>query len=81
MSNPITIVIPAYNRAHTLSRTLASIEKQNVAPAKVVLVDNASSDSTLSLIRDWAAKPHPFEVTVVAEQKRGACAARNRGVF
>ena len=80
MSNPITIVIPAYNRAHTLSRTLASIEKQNVAPAKVVLVDNASSDSTLSLIRDWAAKPHPFEVTVVAEQKRGACAARNRGL-
>lgn len=80
MSNPITIVIPAYNRAHTLSRTLASIEKQNVAPAKVVLVDNSSSDSTLSLMRDWAAKPHPFEVTVVAEQKRGACAARNRGL-
>lgn len=80
MGCPITIVIPAYNRAHTLPRTLASIEMQSVAPAKVVLVDNASSDSTLSLIRDWAAKPHPFEVTVVAEQKRGACAARNRGL-
>lgn len=80
MGCPITIVIPAYNRAHTLPRTLASIEMQSVAPAKVVLVDNSSSDSTLSLMLDWAAKPHPFEVTVVAEQKRGACAARNRGL-
>lgn len=80
MSNPITIVIPAYNRAHTLSRTLASIEKQNVAPARVVLVDNASSDSTLSLMRDWAAKSHTFDVVVMTEQKRGACAARNRGL-
>lgn len=80
MDSPITIVIPAYNRAHTLPRTLASIERQSVAPAKVVLVDNSSSDTTLSLMRDWAAIEHPFEVVVVSEPKRGACAARNRGL-
>lgn len=80
MSSPITIVIPAYNRAHTLPRTLASVESQVVPPSKVVLVDNSSSDTTLAVMSDWAAKTHPFEVMVVSEPKRGACAARNRGL-
>lgn len=80
MNNPITIVIPAYNRAATLPRTLLSIERQTLAPARVVLVDNASTDSTLDLMKEWASAQRELDVVVLSESRRGACAARNRGL-
>lgn len=74
----LTIVIPVYNRADTVGRTLASIDAQTMRPAAVVLVDNASADASLSILHTWAAgKPY---VTVVSEPTPGACAARNRGL-
>lgn len=80
MNNPITIVIPAYNRAHTLPRTLLSVERQTAAPARVVLVDNSSTDSTLAFMQEWAARQQCFDVIVLSEHRRGACAARNCGL-
>lgn len=80
MSSQITIVIPAYNRAHTLPRTLDSIARQTVMPDKVVLVDNASTDSTLSVMNAWAAERKVPQVTVCAEPEKGAARARNRGL-
>lgn len=77
-SSPLTIVIPVYNRAHTIGRTLRSIESQTVRPARVILIDNNSSDTTLSLLHDWASVHH--DVTVLTEPRPGACAARNRGL-
>lgn len=79
MTAPITVVIPAYNRAHTLPRTLASLAAQTVMPAAVVLVDNASTDNTLAVMHQWAATA-PVPCTVVTETQRGACAARNCGL-
>lgn len=76
--NPITIVIPVYNRAHTLRRTLDSVAAQRVKPAAVVLVDNNSTDNSLEIMRDWAAKHR--NVVVVSEAKPGASNARNRGL-
>lgn len=78
MASPLSIVIPVYNRAHTLPRTLASIDSQTVAPGRVIIVDNGSTDTSLDIARNWAAgKDH---VTVLTEAKSGACAARNRGL-
>ena len=76
--NPITIVIPVYNREATLARTLGSIDAQTVAPAAIVLVDNGSADASLSILQQWAStRPG---VTVAVEPRPGACAARNRGL-
>lgn len=78
MSSLITIVIPVYNREVTLLRTLRSIESQSVAPAEVILVDNGSTDGSPELMRQWmAGRPN---VRLLHEKKRGACAARNRGL-
>lgn len=74
----ITIVIPVYNREKELPATLASIDSQTVAPERVILVDNGSTDSSLSIITEWAAsRPN---VTVLSEPLGGVCAARNRGL-
>lgn len=80
MKSPITIVIPAYNRESTLPRTLDSVAAQTVRAARVVLVDNNSTDLTLSCMRGWAEEHPELDVRVVTEAKPGACAARNRGL-
>lgn len=78
----ITVVIPAWNRQSTLRRTLDSVEAQTLRPLRVVLVDNASRDSTRAIMEEWAARVSApdMEVEVVDEPRRGASDARNRGL-
>lgn len=79
--NTISIVIPVYNRAHIVERTLQSVLAQQYRPLQVVLVDNDSNDNSLDVLENWAAtnSTPDFEVCVVTEAHRTAGAARNRG--
>lgn len=61
-----------------MRRTLDSVARQTVAPAHIVIVDNNSTDTSLSTVRDWASGRH--NVTVLSESTPGACAARNCGL-
>lgn len=79
----LSIVIPVYNRANIVCRTLDSIaSQQRIEECKIIIVDNASSDDTYAVLQQWtdshaAAR---LDVDVVSEIKPGACAARNYGL-
>lgn len=77
----ISIIIPVYNRAHIVERTLASVHRQSYRPLQVVLVDNDSSDNSLAVLERFAAanSASGFDVRVVSEPVHTAGAARNRG--
>lgn len=73
----ITVVLPVYNRAAIVGRTLRSLEQQSEQPERIILVDNNSTDGTVEVLRAWAAdKPH---VEVLEELRPGAAEARNCG--
>ena len=78
----LTIVIPVYNRATIVERTLASVAAQTLRPLSVVLVDNNSTDNTLAVLQRWAeANSAPdFAVEVITEPRPGAANARNAGL-
>ena len=78
----LTIVIPVYNRATIVERTLASVAAQTLRPLAVVLVDKNSTDDTLAVLRRWAeANSAPdFAVEVISEPRPGAANARNAGL-
>ena len=80
MTDGLTIVIPARNRAALLPRTLSSVAAQMLRPLNVVLVDNGSTDETLQVMRSWSREPHGINVSVVTESTPGAAEARNRGL-
>ncbi len=75
----VTVVIPTYNRRAILRKTLLALMSQTFAPElfEVVVVDDGSSDDTVSMLRQFKA---PFALRVVAADHAGANAARNLGI-
>lgn len=82
-SSLITIVIPVYNRATIVERTLNSVHAQNCRPINLIIVDNNSYDDSLRIINEWADshRSDDFSVTVISETNlQSAAAARNKGL-
>lgn len=79
---PITIVIPVYNRAGIVKRTLDSVARQTFRPLGVILVDNGSDDDTLQVLESWKRenKDEDLFLEIQSETRHGACAARNTGL-
>lgn len=74
MTVQASVVIPAYNAEATLALTLAALRGQIGAPPfEIIVVDNASSDTTGQIARDAGA-------IVLHESTRGPAAARNTGI-
>lgn len=78
----ISIVIPVRNRPQLLMRCLDSVKAQSWRPLNVIVVDNGSTDNTMSEAELWAAgnSAEDFRVAVMEESAPGATAARNRGL-
>lgn len=78
----LAIVIPVYNRAEIVKRTLASLAAQTLRPLHVILVDNASTDLTYNVLQDWknSIQTDDFIVDILQCPAPGAAAARNTGL-
>lgn len=76
----IALVIPYYNRRALLERTLESIALAKEQPTQILLVDNASTDGSASVCRQWAQEHPLLKVELLEESMPGASAARNRGL-
>jgi dolichyl-phosphate beta-glucosyltransferase len=78
----LSIVIPAHNEELRLPRSLrqvfAFLEKQSYS-AEVIIVENASSDRTLELAREFAL--HQPNLIVLHEDRAGKGNAVRRGVL
>ncbi|RYZ97885.1 MAG: glycosyltransferase family 2 protein, partial [Sphingobacteriaceae bacterium] len=75
----ISVVIPCYNCADFISKAIESVFKQEWADYEIILVDNNSTDDTLSIIQDYGIR-YPDTITVLSETKKGAPATRNKGL-
>ncbi len=52
-SVPVLCVVISYNSARSLPGLLRSLSRQTVAPLRVVVVDNASSDHSAEIARSY----------------------------
>lgn len=57
----IGVVIVTFNRLEKLIKTLKAYEDQTLAPAYIVVVNNASSDGTAAYLEKWAGKKERFK--------------------
>ena len=71
-----SVVIPTYNRAHSVGDAIASVLRQTLADLECIVVDDGSTDSTPALL---ASITDP-RLRVILGRHAGVAAARNLGV-
>lgn len=77
--NPlVSIVISCYNRKDFIAETLNSCLCQTFRDFEIVIVDDGSTDNSLSIIKPYIMLPN---VTVIRQQNGGPGSARNRGIL
>jgi teichuronic acid biosynthesis glycosyltransferase TuaG len=76
---PVTVVVPCYNAAATLHRTMASILEQTVRPVSLILVDDASTDNTGEVLREIELRHPELVQRVTLAVNKGPSFARNVG--
>jgi glycosyltransferase involved in cell wall biosynthesis len=73
----ISVVIPCFNSAATIERALRSIESQTTKPHEVLVVDDASSDNTVSIIEQYT-RTSLLNIRVIKQSVNGGpSVARN----
>ncbi len=73
----VSIIIPSFNQGRFIRRTLESIFEQDYRPLEVVVVDGASTDETVSVLKAFSHHP---ELKWVSEPDRGVVDAVNKGL-
>lgn len=74
-----SIIIPAYNAERYLGECLSSVSLQSFDNYEVILIDDGSTDSTLSLVEDFALRAN--NATVLTGENQGLLLARRRGLL
>lgn len=74
----VSIVVPVFNAAHVLPRTLPGLLAQD-HPAEILFIDDASTDASPELLREAAAGREDVRV-ITHPRNRGRAAARNTGL-
>ncbi len=74
----LSIIIPAYNRKHSLPRALSLLTADfcTQVDAEIIIVDDASTDGTESFIK----QSYPYVTYIKHKINKGAAAARNSGI-
>jgi teichuronic acid biosynthesis glycosyltransferase TuaG len=77
---PVSVVIPCWRCSTTIERAVSSVAAQTLRPAEVLLIDDASGDTTLeNLHRVAAAYPQGWVKVLSLSQNAGPGGARNLG--
>jgi glycosyltransferase involved in cell wall biosynthesis len=71
----VSVVIPTYNRAGWLRKTVESILQQTHGPCEVIVVDDGSTDDTEAVCAGL-----PEAVRYIRQTNGGVATARNRGI-
>ncbi len=77
MTELVTVIIPAYNRAKTLGRAIDSVLTQSFKDFKLLIVDDGSSDETLQIAQSYQ---DSRVRCIVHSSNMGSGAARNTGI-
>ena len=77
----ISFVMPAYNRAFCIERSINSFLRQAAGDTELIVVDDGSSDGTEALVaKTYATEIAQGRIRFVRTANNGVCKARNVGL-
>jgi glycosyltransferase involved in cell wall biosynthesis len=75
----ISVIIPCFNCEAFVGRAIKSVLQQTYSNYEIILVDNNSTDKTGQILAEFS-NQYPDKIRVFMEKKKGAPAARNKGL-
>lgn len=73
----ITVVIPLYNKAHTIKDTLNTVLNQTYSEYEIIIVNDGSTDNGVQIIKD---NFNDKRIRIINQKNFGVSVARNRGI-
>ena len=74
----ISLIIPCFNAAKTLPRTLNSVREQDYKNLEIIIVNDGSKDNTLEVATKYATIDP--RIRLITQENSGVSVARNNGL-
>lgn len=71
----VSVIIPTYNRAHTISQAIDSVLNQTYGNLEIIVIDDGSTDNTKEILA-----PYGQKITYLSQSNCGVSSARNAGI-
>ena len=79
MNNKVSFIVPIYNASEYLSRSIESILNQSYENLEIILIDDASTDNSKEIIKQYALKDNRIR-PIYSEVNQGVSRTRNMGL-
>jgi len=74
----VSVIIPAYNAAAFINRTLEFVLSQTYTNIEILVVDDGSQDCTVDIVQSYVQKDR--RVILLQQANQGVAAARNLAI-
>lgn len=75
----ISFIIPVYNSEKTISKCIASIQRQTYKNIEIICVNDRSTDNSLSILQSLKIKDN--RIKVISQKNQGPFIARKQGIL
>lgn len=79
MNPKFSIITVCFNSEKTIERTIVSVLSQSYKNFEYIIVDGASTDGTLNIIKSYTEK-YPDKIKLISEKDNGIYDAMNKGI-
>lgn len=73
-----SVVIPLYNKAHIIDRTISSVLTQTISDFELIIVNDGSTDNSIDVVHKYL---KDARIKIINQFNQGVSAARNKGVL
>ena len=76
----VSVIVPFYNSENYLDKCIASLVHQTLSEIEIILVNDGSTDSSLSIAQNYQSR-YPDHVVIISKPNGGQGSARNLGII
>ena len=79
MSKKISVIMPCYNAAKTVIKSIQSLERQSYKNFELIIIDDGSKDDTVEVVEKYLSNSK-MEYNIIKKENGGVSSARNAGL-